>query len=172
LEGSDILQTFAEISIAFAGFTSVVAVLGRRAAGDWREVDLFRLWQMLINSLGCVLLSLLPLVLHKLRVSEGLSWAIASASLGVFLIVRGSSAVRRVRLLATEEQTEMSSLYFNGLGFLGILILALLFLNAVGVAFQRDVGPYLLGILYLVGICAFQFTRLLLVLRPSGPNAD
>ena len=65
----------------------------------------------------------------------------------------------------------MSSLYFNGLGALGLVAAVILFLNAMGLVFQRDVGPYLLGILYLVGICAFQFTRLLLVLRPGGPGA-
>ena len=171
LEGSDILQTFAEVSIALAGFTSIMAVLGSRAAGDWREVDLFRLWQMLGNSLGCVLFSFLPLVLHKLRFTEEISWAIASAGLGVFLILRLASAAREVRQLPAEQLTEMSSLYFRGLGILGLVVSAVLFLNAVGVAFQREVGPYLLGILYLVGICAFQFTRLLLVIRSGGPGS-
>ena len=111
MEGVDVLETIAEVSIAFAGFTSVVAVLGRRAGGDWSEVDLFRLSQMLTSSLSALLFAFLPILLVYLGVPTRLSWAASSGFLAVFLgshFLIGSLKIRTfaagdlsVRLLPT-----------------------------------------------------------------------
>jgi hypothetical protein len=70
LQSAELLQTVAEVSIAFAGFTSVVAVLGRHATGEWTEIDRFRLSVMLSTSLAALHFASLPLVLAGLRVPE------------------------------------------------------------------------------------------------------
>ena len=47
LDPTDILLTTAEVSIAFAGFASLIAILGMRAAEKSAHFDLFRYWVML-----------------------------------------------------------------------------------------------------------------------------
>ena len=39
LNESEILQTFAEVGVAIAGFTGVVFVLGNRATGEWSHAE-------------------------------------------------------------------------------------------------------------------------------------
>jgi hypothetical protein len=51
VEGSDALFTVAELAIAFAGFASLAAVIGRRHGGDRPEIDALRLRNMLEASL-------------------------------------------------------------------------------------------------------------------------
>jgi hypothetical protein len=51
----DILTTTAEIGIALAGFSGIVAVLGRRAEGAWSGADRVRLAMLLETSFAAVL---------------------------------------------------------------------------------------------------------------------
>src|SRR5512134_3116042 len=106
-QSADILQPIAEVSIGVAGFTSVVAVLGRRATGEWSAIDRFRLSQMLATSLAALLLSLLPLVLAQLGFSERLSWGSASTILAGYTIFLAASSRRRIRQLPSEDQLQI-----------------------------------------------------------------
>ena len=42
MEVAGILQLLAELSIGVLGFSGVVAVLGRRASGEWTDLDRIR----------------------------------------------------------------------------------------------------------------------------------
>jgi hypothetical protein len=167
LQSADILQTIAEVSIAFAGFTSVVAVLGRRATGDWAEIDRFRLSQMLSSSLATLLLSLLPLILAHLHLSERATWGWASVVLAMYLIFAAVSGPRRIRGLPSQERPQIIRPLAGAMVVVAGAIVAFLVLNVAGIFFQREPGPYLLGLYFLLAFSAFQFTRLLLVIRPG-----
>lgn len=46
-----------------------------------------------------------------------------------------------------------------------LLVASPLLLNVVGFQFEREFGPYFLGLLWLLALSAIQFVRLLLIVR-------
>jgi hypothetical protein len=165
LQSADVLQTIAEVSIGFAGFTSVVAVLGRRATGEWTAIDRFRLSQMLATSLAALLLSLLPLVLAQLGFSERSSWGAASAILAAYTIHLATSSRRRIRQLPAEDQAQIVRPLLWSIQLVVAAVVGCLLVNAAGLFFRQESGPYLVGLYLLLGLSAFQFTRLLRIVR-------
>ncbi len=87
---SDILQTFAEVGVAIAGFTGVVFVLGNRAAGEWSRAERIHFRILLESSVYLVLFAILPVVLNS-YLSTGASWRWSAGVLGVsfFGVVAG-----------------------------------------------------------------------------------
>ncbi len=79
---SDILQTFAEVGVAMAGFTGVVFVLGNRATGEWSRVEKLWFHILLSSSAHVVAFALLPLVLES-YLSTSTAWRWSAGLLGV-----------------------------------------------------------------------------------------
>ena len=78
---SDILLTLAEVSVAFAGFASLVGVLGQRASvADPRVIGL-RMRGMLLGSLLVVGFSIFPILLDLYGASMTLTWRGSSLAL-------------------------------------------------------------------------------------------
>ena len=78
---SDILQTFAEVGVAIAGFTGVVFVLGSRAAGEWSRTE--RMWFSILldSSVRVIFYALLPVVLES-YLSTSTAWRWSAGLLG------------------------------------------------------------------------------------------
>jgi hypothetical protein len=70
LPEQDQLLTFAEISVAFAGFSPLVAMLGSRRGRSHPELDIARLLFMLEASLFVALMCVVPLLPKALGASE------------------------------------------------------------------------------------------------------
>ena len=120
---TDSLHLIAELAVAFAGFASLVAVIGRRQGRDYPHWDAARLGSMLETSLLVIAFSLLPLLPFKAGPSAQSSWRISAGVFAVFGVALAS-------LLLTVTQVVMveSFLSFLGLGVqepltsLGILV--------------------------------------------------
>jgi hypothetical protein len=91
MDGSDALQTFAQLGVALAGFTGVAIVLGGRAAGSWDYVERGQLRQLLESSLAVVLLSMLPLVLEHFAWTEQTLWRVSNGAACLAGIALGAS---------------------------------------------------------------------------------
>ena len=115
LQDTDPLQTIAEIAIALAGFTGVVAYLGERARGEWRAVDLFRFKNLLTCSIAALLLSFAPILIHKLGALESTAWRWSSGMTAAILVVV-FARVRAIRQLPEVEQGEISRPALGALG--------------------------------------------------------
>ena len=74
MRNTEILLTIAEIAIALAGFSGVVAFLGNRAQGEWRSADLIRFKNLLNYSIAALLFSFFPIIFFELGVSEPTAW--------------------------------------------------------------------------------------------------
>ena len=119
---SETLRTMAELGIALAGFSGIVAVLGRRLQGEWSSLDRARLLGLLIPSFGVVFFSLLPEVIQGAR-APGLWLRIAHALLAayqvggmLFVLIRAGPA------LFARRADRVVALLLLGLGI--VLILA------------------------------------------------
>ena len=78
MEISSAFETMAELSIAVAGFAGIIVVLGERI-DQLHPADRLRLWWLLSNSAGGVVLGLLPSVLDSAFVHESTIWRVWSA---------------------------------------------------------------------------------------------
>ncbi len=167
MEGSDVLLAVCEVSIAFAGFTSVVGVLGQRGGGYWDTEDSFRLWLMIESSFATLFFSLTPFVPHYFLLSDSAVWGISSGTMAIFLLVH--MAVIGPRVARLSRTGEWSTRRFEPL--IGIFIAATLViqsLNVLGIGFDRSFGAYLLGLLLFLALAALHFVALLVAVHHSG----
>lgn len=101
---SDVLLTIAEVAVAFAGFASLVSILGQQDSLDPPLVLGLRMRAMLLTSLLVVGFSLVPIVLHEYGLGAHAVWVFASlgllaASLGYASWLLGAfRAIGRARI--------------------------------------------------------------------------
>ena len=81
MENEDLLLTIAEVAVAFAGFASIVSVLGRRSSDTPEHINALRMRGMILSSLLAVAFSLLPFLLHGYGLTGGVLWRTSSAVL-------------------------------------------------------------------------------------------
>ena len=167
MEGSDILLAICQVSIAFAGFTSIVGVVGQRGEGNWDREDSFRLWLMIESSLASLLFSLLPFALYHLSIEDRTVWASSSAVMAIFLVVH--VAVISPKLFKIEKADGWSTRSFEPLiGATIAATLAVQTLNVLGIVFERTFGAYLLGLILFLGLASMHFVALLVAVNSSG----
>ena len=164
MDESETLRTIAEIGIALAGFTGVVAVLGRRSRGDWSPLETLRLHILIQTSLLVVFLSFLPILLLRAASAE-MAWRTANGACGLALVV--TTYVIATRWRASGFSWEGESVRVNRiLGAISTLalfpILLLQFAAALGASFIDAFLLYALALLYLLSLGAMNFVLLLL----------
>jgi hypothetical protein len=163
LLGSDFLQTLAELSIAFAGFSSIVVIFRRREADEWTPEDAFRYRTMLLMSLAALFYSLLPAGIHYWEVPDAVVWRSSSAVLSIFLAFVSVSGLPIALRFAREGRIS-----------LGIALIAALFLfgalltqgfNLFG---SPKPGPYITGVLVILASAGLSFFRLVYIKAPAA----
>ena len=168
IDPSEVLLTFAEVSVAFAGFASVVAIFQRNRVGSGDEFDAFRFWVMLEFSLAALLFSLLPFVLRSMGIDGGALWSTGGGGLILFVVVH---TVLSTRLRWQGNPIVLGSLTpaMSAVAFAAFsIIVAVQTLNIVGV-FGRSFGGYLAGVFVLLFGASVNFVRLVWVGTSSRP---
>lgn len=167
MESADILQTFAEIAIALAGFGGIAAGLGYRSRGAWRDDDQTRLIGMAYTSLLVVFAALLPFVIYNLGMAS--PWRI-SASLVLplqLVIVFGSFRVFRHGIPQTHSRVASILLMLAHLGTVGVLSAI-----SFNIYASSQFGLYLLGVVLMLFVAALLFVRLLSTSFQDGADAS
>ena len=159
---SDGLLTFAEIAVAFAGFSSIVVLFRRDPGGKWKRVHALAFRDMITVSLLAALFSLLPFALARLDVSAPTVWGSLSAVMGVCslaAVVAAGTPVLRSTTRTGERATAI-------VGFGGTSLVALmLLLNAVGLGLSRTSGPYIAALVWFLFVAGLLFVRLVVIPR-------
>jgi hypothetical protein len=86
LEARDLFVAFAEVSVAFAGFASIVTALQRQSQAKWADADRFRFRAGLRTSLIATAFSLLPLTLDLFGLNGVAIWQTSSGLLALYMI--------------------------------------------------------------------------------------
>ena len=168
MSGQEVLLALGEVAFTVAGFSSVVAVFGRRSERAWSAVESFRLTALIMNSAGPALLAYLPFVLGNLGVTEPFVWGISSAVL-LSLIVAESVWVYRVGSVAFRVSGQpLQPLLVVIANSCSVVAALLQVFNLAGIGFDRELGPYLAGLVLLLVIAVVQFC--VLILAPSAAN--
>ena len=89
MEHGDLLLTLAEVSVAFAGFSGVVAVFGRRDPSSWSFADRYRFLLLVESSLSLLLFCILPFGLSSLHITDESVWRAMSALVVSYLVLSG-----------------------------------------------------------------------------------
>ncbi len=153
------LSTLAEVAIAIAGFSGIVAVFGRRSSGHWSPAERDRLIGLLVMSFTALLFCVVPFVLLSIPVSESTCWR----SLSLLLAISRIGSIRVVLrnalgALGTPRSEREVSLVLSGIFIIGdFLVFASLLANAFALGV---VWPYLAAIIWTLTQAALLFARL------------
>jgi len=158
----------AQISVALAGFTSIVAAMGNRHKGEWREIDLFRFDNLLQTSLMGVVLGVCPVVFFNIGIDQNATWRLTATVAAAYFIVGTLYGVKRFRALPKAQHHEIS-LVVSGIVLVATVgLVAITTLNAFGFFYSGDPGPVFLAIGWLIVFASYQFTQLLHIMRPKS----
>ena len=160
MEGESILQTMAEVSVALAGFTGVVAAFGQRR-GQWSATDTVRFRVMLSTSFLALGICVLPFAVHHMGAEPAATWAISSALLAGVLVIMLLLNTHWVRQLGARKDASFRMWVFLSAYSLVSVAAVCLVLNALGIGFHRAFGPYFLALCCVLLNCALMFIRLL-----------
>ena len=152
-----ILTTIAEVAVALAGFTGVVAVLGNRRDQKWTPEERLQLRTLVETSLTAMFLSFAPSVLSLTMTSDTAVWRLANFLLGTIHLASISSFLVRTKV----AKPTAGQLALLVTGFSAILAH---FLAAAGLL-PWFVAVFILGLLQLVFVAAFNFVLLLFPVR-------
>jgi len=158
MEGSDVLQTIAEVAIALTGFTGIVAALRGQTVESLSSFILFRFRVLLIASLVALGLALLPFLFHYLGASPPVTWSVCSAVVAVVMVPLTIHDARAYRAYSDE----MPKFEQRTGPVMGLLWLALWVAQVSNIFFLHRFGLYLAAPMWFLGISALQFTRFLL----------
>ena len=161
MPGSDFLQTLAEISIAFAGFSSIVVLFRRREADEWTPEDAFRYRTMLLMSLAALFYSVLPSGIHYWEVSDPVVWRSSSAALSIFIAYVAASGLPISLRFAREGRISLRIVVVFSLCIFGALLVQ--GFNLFG---PPKPGPYITGVLVILGSAGLAFFRLVYIRAP------
>ncbi len=157
MQYSDTLFTIAEVSIALAGFSGVVAVLGRRSSGGWSSEELLQLRALVETSLAALFVSFVPGMVSSAVGSENAVWRWSNGFIAVAHLAILLAFFVRARITApTVGQRILGSV---GAGF-GLLHLG----AAVGIV-AWAAPLFVLGLLGLLSVAAHNFVLLLFPVR-------
>ena len=154
----NLLLTISELSLIFAGFTSLFIVIRRPERDQWRPIELIAMWIMVGCSLGALFLSLLPVVLFHYRVSQSMLWATSSGALGLFILVFMGMLWTRIRRPRTELILPRANLAFR---LLAIVTALTQLLGAIDFLVPRGAPTYVLGLVGLLAMAVFPFIAFL-----------
>jgi len=166
VEGSDILQTTAEVAIALTGFTGIVVALGVRGAPSLSGFALVRFKILLVASLAALAFSLLPIFWHYLGAPPSMTWVISSSIAAAFLVPIAVSDARSFRIYSAE----IPEFERRAAPIIGVLGIALFVSQLANALVMQSFGPYLAVPLWFVGFSAFSFSRLLFTLQANSED--
>jgi hypothetical protein len=164
--GESALLTTAEVAVAFAGFASVVTAFRRREPDGWAPQDVIRFQLMIASSLSTAFFALLPIAVGFFGVGERGVWGFASGLLCAYLVLTLVAVGRRALVLTRGASLNplISFAFISG----AVVSAVLLGLNTAGVVFERALGPYFVGLLFLLVLAGVSFARML----PVGLRSD
>jgi len=156
------MQTIAEISIAFAGFTGLIVAL-RKNDGPMTVVHKYRLKILLALAFGAMFLSLLPDLLGNYGIPAEFIWPSASAVLSVYSAVFLYWWISSSRRIMQSHPSLFNWPAFSRMAA-GHVLVALLQLTVV-FSLIRDIGAaaYISALVWYLLHAAQQFARMLFI---------
>ena len=164
MQHSETLLTLAELGIAFAGFTGLVAVFGGARLEADARVHHVRFRGMIETALILVIFSIAPIVLSAFDLGDQTVWRVASGLLSGVWCSQIAIALRRTAALQAPFNRALSVVLL--VVYLGTN--AMLLSNLAGLFGHIAGAAYLLGLSSLLAVAALLFLRVLIAFVPEG----
>ncbi len=156
-----ILDTLANVGIALAGFSGVVAAFRLFGERKWSVAEIRVLWFLISDSFLVLFFSLLPFPLALANWSPDAIWGLGSALLGTYFILGNVWALlgqyrdRKAKQLVTVPViTRIINFFVIPVAFvMGIV----LWLSAFDVIIPRGQAAYVVGLIVLLAFAAVEF---------------
>ena len=150
---SEALSSAIEVAIAIAGFSGIVAAVGRRGAGEWTPADQLRLRMLLTASGVSGAFAFLPFILLDTGLDPSLVWRVGSATQGVWFVA--------ISLYRRSQAIRMGATFPLPIVFLAVYlsVIGALLLNA---AYLAAPWPYVVGVIVQLYVAFMTFVQLLL----------
>jgi hypothetical protein len=145
VDAEGILQTIAELSVALAGFASVVIALRGAEPERWAPQDRFGLGIVLASSLGALTGSLLPFPLGAFGLAAETIWRASTGLLGIAVGIASVVLVNR----GLRHPPRTPRLFWSYVAS-GALFALVLLAHATGLFGPRGPGLLLLGLIWLL----------------------
>ncbi len=158
------LLTIAQISVALAGFASVVIALRGSGPQSWTPQDRFGLANVLAASVGTLLGSLMPFPLAYFGWSNEIVWGVTNGTFGALVLAAVSFLASSVTTGWAPPRTPLVFWSFVGSGF---FIAAMLLLSALDLWFPRGAAILLVGLIWALLAAFAQLATFLLVTLAS-----
>ena len=162
MAGPEILYTLAEISVAIADFSVIVVLFKRGDSVGWRTEDADRFHGMILHAMSAASFCFVPSAVAIFSSSPSVVWALSSGALGVQILLHGLVIVRIPTIKKSEVLPQM---------VLGLGIVVMLFMNVLGVGFDREFGPFLGGIFWHLLSAGTLFVQLIWI-SPENIQRD
>jgi hypothetical protein len=165
VEGAIDLGTFAELGVALAGFTALIAVLRGGSIGSWHPRARVALWYIVCHGLGAVLFALLP---SLLAVLQPVSWTGALIALALFHVAAFGLLFRRHLTLLSEGISTPNTWYYWLNGVVSVINVAVLGLGALGWLSAPASAIYEFGVASCVLLAGFALVGVLRLPEPAA----
>jgi hypothetical protein len=159
VDHQDLLLTFAEVAVAFAGFSAVVSAFDRRREDDDPRMRHYRVRVMVEYSVCVTVFAFVPALLNALLDDEQWAWRIASAGLLIVWSTIGLQASVRAHQILDKSPFEVARAFSwasTGMGWGGG---ALLFFNTIGYPVSSEGDTYLVALFLPLLQSALYFLR-------------
>ena len=160
MEIFDFLLVGIEASIALAGFAGIIASTQLHTLSNVSRSTMVALTVVVQFSFLSALACAIHLLLESFGVDGETLWAISSGFGAGFATGGAYVCTRNMRGAITKKSNWVLFLLLLGLG---ILLAFALLLNAMGLVFQKEPGPFIAGIIYALSVAGYMFSRLLLL---------
>jgi len=161
LQYIDILIIGIEASIALAGFAGLVASYQITDIAKIRRSNVTALNVIVLYSLLSGLSCAIALVLYAFGFADELWWTLNSIIMAALFVVSMTIISIRMKSVVGSKKAWYLYLALQGIGCLFPLALVL---NAVGLVFHQEPGPFFAALTYALSTSGYMFYRL--ILRP------
>jgi hypothetical protein len=169
MQDLDPLLTIAEVSVAFAGFASLVTVVARRDVDSWHEGNLMRFKLMIYMSLASVLFALLPFAFLYFGVAEIQVWRFSGGLVALFLGCYLAVTIPTfIQLAARGELNGYVAWVLTSLGIFTVILQGLGFFYVI----EPSIGTYFIGTGYFLFLSAVSFARLVGASIPPAHHSN
>jgi len=156
---ADQLLTLADVSVALAGFVGIILTFQIRQQKYISRGRAVSLTLIVFVSLAAAFCTVLPVALMNFGVEDKNIWPISCIVGAAFWLTGLIFTMRNMKL---EEDGPTSRIIFRALLFIVAAFIVVLLMNAVGIVFKQEYGPYFAAFIFGFGLVLYDFSRLLL----------
>ena len=159
MDAADQLLTFAEISVALAGFAGIIAAFQLRQETDVTRGKVISLGIIVYISLGAAFFAAFPILLMNFGLPDANVWMWSSLLIGLNQLIVAAFVWKNAPI---SRWTPISRFLFISAFCLSGLLAVGNLLNSAGIIFEREFAIFFAIYMFNLGVVCLNFARLMM----------